>query len=629
MSYIQELFTSRNNGTGRDDYVGKQGRIWWDPVTNCFYYSDGVTPGGIPIGTRPVDVFGELATETYIVTADGQTQFEIVHAPSGQVTGSVNGSTMVANALSEDHVIVTYDPLINDGYVLREGDVITFSYLFGTANASTLSQLADVHFTSPKNGAVLTYDGAKNLWVAGNPRGSLQYGIENGTSQVRILNPNNDVEFIIAGIQNKMTVGTKGIDLLDAGYYVNGNLAVNGPSLQIENKNMAIEYDMCDRPNDVVYNQIVPADINTSVEYARLCWDTANRFNPTPNNITIAGATVLPWSWKPSVDGYYTVTARLTLDDPADPIGSAGTKIISQETVTKAGQTVFYIAHAPKGSLVFVVNGSTVPVQAYTLSGTTVTYDPVNNGGYVLLRGDEVGIHYIIGGGPNLSFNCDSIAATEGQIDFTLSEEATGVVICSLNGATLPAYAMLIEGTSATYSPVGNDSYELRDDDIISFNYFTGSSGNKILTAESFYARNGQRAFNLLEHPSGSVIASLNGAVLPPNAIEVNRRTILYSAANNDNYVLRTDDVITFTYIGTETRFGSEDWARLSIAVNNVIIESGCKAAWINKTLDVEVNTMLKLTDTDSVSIKLFQHTDQPLRVLKSTLSAGMVRGVE
>lgn len=51
MSFIQNLFTSRDNNANSATYVGQQERIWWDPVTNAFYYSDGSTPGGIPIGT--------------------------------------------------------------------------------------------------------------------------------------------------------------------------------------------------------------------------------------------------------------------------------------------------------------------------------------------------------------------------------------------------------------------------------------------------------------------------------------------------------------------------------------------------------------------------------------------------
>jgi hypothetical protein len=51
MSFIQNLFSSRDNNANSATYVGQQDRIWWDPVTNAFYYSDGNTAGGIPIGS--------------------------------------------------------------------------------------------------------------------------------------------------------------------------------------------------------------------------------------------------------------------------------------------------------------------------------------------------------------------------------------------------------------------------------------------------------------------------------------------------------------------------------------------------------------------------------------------------
>jgi hypothetical protein len=50
MSFIQNLFTSRDNNANGASYVGQQDRIWWNPDTNAFYYSNGNTPGGIPIG---------------------------------------------------------------------------------------------------------------------------------------------------------------------------------------------------------------------------------------------------------------------------------------------------------------------------------------------------------------------------------------------------------------------------------------------------------------------------------------------------------------------------------------------------------------------------------------------------
>ena len=50
MSFIQNLFTSRDNNANAETYVGQQDRIWWDPTTNAFYYSDGNTAGGLPVG---------------------------------------------------------------------------------------------------------------------------------------------------------------------------------------------------------------------------------------------------------------------------------------------------------------------------------------------------------------------------------------------------------------------------------------------------------------------------------------------------------------------------------------------------------------------------------------------------
>lgn len=57
--FIQRLFSSRDNFVDGNvaeatastaNFVGDEGRIWWDPVRNAFYSSDGTTPGGFIIG---------------------------------------------------------------------------------------------------------------------------------------------------------------------------------------------------------------------------------------------------------------------------------------------------------------------------------------------------------------------------------------------------------------------------------------------------------------------------------------------------------------------------------------------------------------------------------------------------
>ena len=49
MSYIQNLYTSRDNNAQGNTFVGQEGRLWWNPDTNAFYYSDGNTVGGLPV----------------------------------------------------------------------------------------------------------------------------------------------------------------------------------------------------------------------------------------------------------------------------------------------------------------------------------------------------------------------------------------------------------------------------------------------------------------------------------------------------------------------------------------------------------------------------------------------------
>jgi hypothetical protein len=49
MSFIQNLFSSRDNNANTQTYVGQTDRIWYNPDNNTFRVSDGSTPGGLPI----------------------------------------------------------------------------------------------------------------------------------------------------------------------------------------------------------------------------------------------------------------------------------------------------------------------------------------------------------------------------------------------------------------------------------------------------------------------------------------------------------------------------------------------------------------------------------------------------
>lgn len=74
MSYIQKFFTSRDNNANSATYVGQADRLWWDPVTNKIYYSDGSTPGGFPVtggggGTANIPVSNQSVQITNSVSS--------------------------------------------------------------------------------------------------------------------------------------------------------------------------------------------------------------------------------------------------------------------------------------------------------------------------------------------------------------------------------------------------------------------------------------------------------------------------------------------------------------------------------------------------------------------------------
>ena len=95
MAFIQNLFTSRDNNSDSATNVGQQGRLWWDPVTNRFYVSDGVTPGGIPVGGGGNSVTDRLVNGDYqlILNSDG-----LVTAPGSLVAaGNISANYFIGN----------------------------------------------------------------------------------------------------------------------------------------------------------------------------------------------------------------------------------------------------------------------------------------------------------------------------------------------------------------------------------------------------------------------------------------------------------------------------------------------------------------------------------------------------
>ena len=78
--FIQKLFSSRDNfvdgnveeaTSNTANFVGDEGRIWWDPARNNFYSSDGNTPGGILIGTGGGSTYSNANVANYLAVYTG------------------------------------------------------------------------------------------------------------------------------------------------------------------------------------------------------------------------------------------------------------------------------------------------------------------------------------------------------------------------------------------------------------------------------------------------------------------------------------------------------------------------------------------------------------------------------
>jgi hypothetical protein len=109
MSFIQNLFTSRDNNANASTYVGQQDRIWWDPNTNSFYYSDGSTPGGIAIGAGG-NPFNQLLNTFNDVTFANVTVTGNLNADLGNISNIANISVLNTANLGN---ITIYDQTIS------------------------------------------------------------------------------------------------------------------------------------------------------------------------------------------------------------------------------------------------------------------------------------------------------------------------------------------------------------------------------------------------------------------------------------------------------------------------------------------------------------------------------------
>jgi hypothetical protein len=145
--FIQKLFTSRDNFTAGNveeatgnalSFVGQTGRIWWEPTTNIFYYSDGTTPGGIPIGGGAGNSIPGGPTNSIQYNAGSDT-----FGGSSNLTISGNGMVVVGN--------------VSAAYFIGDGGYLTNVY----SNSNVANYLAN--YVGNVSGNNITISNVANL----------------------------------------------------------------------------------------------------------------------------------------------------------------------------------------------------------------------------------------------------------------------------------------------------------------------------------------------------------------------------------------------------------------------------------------------------------------------------------
>ena len=173
MSFIQQFFTSRDNNANAATFVGQEGRLWWDPITNQIYSSDGNTPGGIPLS-------GGGGGNGSPGGANSQVQFN----QNGNFGGSAN---LTFNRVSGALTAVSF---VGDGSALSN---ITGANVSGTVSDATHAGIADTAYSvdaanvfgTVANASYATISGTAYSVSAANVSGTVAnatYAITAGTA---------------------------------------------------------------------------------------------------------------------------------------------------------------------------------------------------------------------------------------------------------------------------------------------------------------------------------------------------------------------------------------------------------------------------------------------------------------
>jgi len=238
MSFIQNLFTSRDNNANASTFVGQQDRLWWNPDTNAFYYSDGNTAGGIPVGTS---------------SGNG-----LPHGPTNSVQlNAGNGTFLGSSNLTFANNVLTVNGNVTANYLIGDGSQLTNLPGVSLGNLYVLDQTiygnninGNISLTPEGSGWVDVPKlaiGTSNISIVGGklqfdtPEGvdiQLDPGIGGNILTAGTVKPTSNNLAGLGAVSSRYTdlwLGSGNINLIDQGLGVNQQIYANNGNVILGN----------------------------------------------------------------------------------------------------------------------------------------------------------------------------------------------------------------------------------------------------------------------------------------------------------------------------------------------------------------------------------------------------------
>lgn len=198
MSFIQNFYTSRDNNTDGNTYVGQEGRLWYNPLTNSIYVNTANVAGGTPVALA---TGADITANT--ITVNTINSINTITSSSGNI--SVTGNLIISGNISPASETriggVKAGPGANislDGTLTIDTAGLPLSFGDFTANVNQLSMVnpdEDMYLVSNGTGNINLIGGVDFYKPNGFPPTAEPFFRATNDGQVRILVPTADINF--------------------------------------------------------------------------------------------------------------------------------------------------------------------------------------------------------------------------------------------------------------------------------------------------------------------------------------------------------------------------------------------------------------------------------------------------